>query len=244
MGRRSLAVALVVGGSFVCNVARAEPVAPDVTADALVTTHLEGAVDARLEEHLDGDAWQTVCRAPCDVPLRVDATYRVNGPRIKASAPFVIAARERATIEVRPASSTRVVLGVAGTSAGAVLTLGALLSVAGASIRSGTAACGGDECTRSHRVDLTPEVIAAVGGGVLSALGIVETVLAVRAETRVSLILDGERRESVPVAPSVPEPAPTPVMARRAPVPSGEHAFQGPEGGRAARTFTVLSFRF
>ena len=112
MGRRSLAVALVVGGSFVCNVARAEPVAPDVTADALVTTHLEGAVDARLEEHLDGDAWQTVCRAPCDVPLRVDATYRVNGPRIKASAPFVIAARERATIEVRPASSTRVVLGV------------------------------------------------------------------------------------------------------------------------------------
>lgn len=49
--------------------------------------HLETSDDVELEMQQSGQ-WITVCHAPCNRPLPLDANYRINGSGIRTSAPF------------------------------------------------------------------------------------------------------------------------------------------------------------
>lgn len=73
-------------------------------AGELGVVHLETSDDVELEMQQNGQ-WVTVCHAPCNRPLPLDANYRINGSGLRTSTPFRLQ-RGATNLMVEASSST------------------------------------------------------------------------------------------------------------------------------------------
>ena len=107
-----------------------KPSRPEFNATAFV--HVDGDPHVVLER-LEGDGlWVPACTVPCDQDLPLTSVYRLAGPGIRASAPFVLAApaNARVVMHVRAASTAGFVNGILLTSAGGASIVGAIWAAA------------------------------------------------------------------------------------------------------------------
>lgn len=77
-----------------------------------------------LQSHAEGEShWTTVCTAPCDRELPLDADYRVAGEHLRTSGTLRLAALrgERLTLEVHPVSQRKHTTGAVLLGTGIVL---------------------------------------------------------------------------------------------------------------------------
>ena len=104
-------------------------------ATRLVHVDADRAIELLIAEpDPDSDAprWRRVCSAPCDIPLPIQATYRLDGTGVRTTLPFRLAGRpgERVVVTVATASTGAFVGGTILEIAGFVTAgVGALVTV-------------------------------------------------------------------------------------------------------------------
>jgi hypothetical protein len=91
-----------------------------------VEVHIDapGLVELQRDTTGDGD-WITVCSSPCGERVSAEYSYRVTGPKIRASRAFVLRAvdGESETLEVRGSSRVHYTVGLIGLIGGGTATL-------------------------------------------------------------------------------------------------------------------------
>ncbi|HEY8089808.1 MAG TPA: hypothetical protein VIF09_18235 [Polyangiaceae bacterium] len=94
--------------------------------EARIGLHLVGPRRAVLQRQspIDG-TWSSVCVAPCDLPLPLAATYRIDGDDVQTSAPFHVdgAPGGHVVVDVRPGHATLRALGVMAAVLGSLTVL-------------------------------------------------------------------------------------------------------------------------
>jgi hypothetical protein len=159
-----------------------------------VRVHVDSPRPVTLETRAGGDvAWSVACESPCDVSVQTDGDFRIAGPNVTTSEPFVLRPRgELVALRVRPASRTVRALSVTGIILGGAVSLGALLvgqALVTSSALSGAAggmcgltssniydsaadrpSCSGQSGSHS---DFTPYAVTSIAGAALAVAGIV-----------------------------------------------------------------------
>jgi len=122
--------------------------------------------------------WHLVCSAPCTLPVRADARFRVTGPALYASRPFMLpAGRDRVHVKAHMASQS-IVAGAALLAAGY-----ALLSVAGP-----TLVIAGLDRHHGGSPLVVSGIAVSATGAVVGTLGLISMVFRVQhKESRVEL---------------------------------------------------------
>ena len=96
--------------------------------------HIESATTVTLESS-DGDLgapWTVDCSSPCDADLPLDKRYRLSGPQMRESRPFMLKGRPGQVIILHPHAASRAGFagGIVLLSLGGLVTLVSLLAIA------------------------------------------------------------------------------------------------------------------
>ena len=130
----------------------------DVPAPSGVRVTTVGQSEGSLQLRVGNGRYQRACSLPCDVVLPAGAELRLEGPGLRASAPFKLADARSVLLQVEPARTSTFVMGTIIAGLGAALALAGpftfvVLSVSGLG---------------TERVDFTPYgCVALVGAGLI-----------------------------------------------------------------------------
>ena len=81
-------------------------IAPPPANAATVTVRIESEEAAVLERR-EGRRWGPVCSAPCNQAMPLDGSYRISGPGIRNSPPFMLAGTDGSTVVLRVDAASR-----------------------------------------------------------------------------------------------------------------------------------------
>jgi hypothetical protein len=136
-----------------------------------------------LERQIEGtDLWESVCTGACDQRLPRDGMYRVRGRGIRPSLPVaLLPARDQTVrLEVTPGYSAGWVGGIVLTVLGPLVMTGGTIATGAGAGQSSVAPCPfGVTCFAEpqSRALLIGGVISLLVGGVMTAAGIVTTLV-------------------------------------------------------------------
>ena len=117
-----------------------QPQSPVASPPLTARVHIESETAVTLESS-DGDRrapWTVDCTSPCDADLPLDKRYRLSGPEMRESRPFMLNGRPGEVIILHPHAASRAGFagGIVLLSLGGLVTLVSLLAIAVADIEA------------------------------------------------------------------------------------------------------------
>ena len=154
--------------------------APDKVAAGTVVVHLDSPQTVNLE-HRQGvgntsNPWQFVCTSPCDTAVPSADEFRVTGPDVNASKPFILKSGDgqKVTLQVTPGKQGKATVGYVLVGTGAALAVAGVLVLAIGS-RGGDTFPGGEggsdtSTTNNKNFNLILTGTGLIVGGVVAAV--------------------------------------------------------------------------
>jgi hypothetical protein len=116
------------------------------------------------------DGWDTACVAPCNQVLIPEGAYRVNGPGLRPSQPFIVPPTGRLSLDVNPGSAPRYWAGLG-------MTLGGLGTMGYGLLWYGLASSASNSCSPNDSYCNDPSNgLRSLGNGFLLVGGVVTVV--------------------------------------------------------------------
>ncbi|MEO8878008.1 MAG: hypothetical protein ABI461_20620, partial [Polyangiaceae bacterium] len=159
---------------------------------------IEGPKEAVLERQAH-DTWVGVCRAPCDRPFLVGATYRIAGDGVRDSEPFVLEGKSGTTVTLH-VSEAKHATGAALVQAGVIVSLLGGLTLLGGVFGSCSDSSGSAACANYSWLTYTGGAVAAVG-----VIGIVSGIVLMVQGAHASVV-PTTTADAKPLAPSSSQP--------------------------------------